>query len=513
MPTPGPQAPHRRWALALLGLLMLTLGFDLTILNVALPTLSGELRIGTDEQQWVVNAYLVVHAAAVLPAGLLGDRFGRRRTLLIGLGIILLGSAVGALAGGTAQLITARALMGLGAALVTPLALALVPTIFPPAERAKALAVVSTAFAAGMPLGPLVGGWLLDVFPWGVIFLVHLPLLGLAAVAGRLLLPESSDPAAPRVNPLTTLLLAGGIGSLVFAVIEGAERGWDKPLVLLAVGAPLPLLTWALLRESRRRRPMVDLALLRDPAFGWPAFFGSLASLILAGLLFFLPQYFQAVRGHDAFATGLRLLPLLAGLLLTVRGCGPLVRQFGTGSVVASGLVLLSFAGFLGSSILAGVSDGQLAVWLAITGLGLGLAITPAVNAAMDALPPHRFGLGSGLLSTLRLVGSALGVALLGSLLAHTYRAEFDPSGLPAPAAEGAGRSVIAAHQWAERLGRPELAEAADAAFTHATSVALFVCGYLALLSGLLAGWLLTRSNPTPAALRGATSPDPGTGR
>lgn len=495
----GPLAPRRWWALATLGLVSLTLGFDLTILNVALPTLSADLHIGTDQQQWVVNAYLVVNAAAVLPGGLLGDRYGRRRTLLTGLCLVLLGSVLGALAGGTAQLIAARALMGLGAGLIVPLTLALLPTLFPVAERPKALAVLATSFAAGMPVGPLVGGWLLDEFSWSALFVVNLPVLGLAALVCRLLLPESSDPAAPRVDPLSTALIATGVGSLLFAVIEGAERGWDKPLVLLAVGLPLPLLTLALLRESRRRRPMVDLRLLRDPAFGWPTLFSALAGLILSGLLFFLPQYLAAVRGHDSFAIGLRLLPLLAGLLVTVRGCGPLVRQFGTGAVVAIGLVLLSFAGFLGSSVLADAGDEQLAIWLAITGLGLGLAMVPAVNAAMNAVPPDRFGIGSGMLTTLRLLGSALGVALLGSLLAGTYRGGLGTEGLPTAAAEGAGRSVTAAHEWAERLGRPELAEAADAAFTHATSVALFVCGYLALLSGLLAGWLLTRSTPAPS--------------
>ncbi|RMI40390.1 DHA2 family efflux MFS transporter permease subunit [Streptomyces triticirhizae] len=495
----GPRAPRRWWALAALGLISLTLGFDLTILNVALPTISADLRIGTDEQQWVVNAYLVVNAAAVLPGGLLGDRFGRRRTLLVGLGIVLLGSALGALAGGTAQLLAARALMGLGAGLIVPLTMALLPTFLPPADRPKALAVLATSFAAGMPVGPLVGGWLLDEFPWGALFLINLPVLGLAALGCRLLLPESSDPAAPRVNPLSTALLGLGIGSLLYAVIEGAERGWDRPLVLLTLCAPLPLLTWALLRESRRRRPMVDLRLLRDPAFGWPTLFSALASLILAGLLFFLPQYLQAVRGHDSFATGVRLLPLLAGLLLTVRGCGPLVRHFGTGAVVASGLVMLSFAGFLGSSVLADAGEGQLAIWLAITGLGLGLALVPATDAAMNALPPGRFGIGSGMLSTMRLLGAALGVALLGSLLAHSYRGGLRTEGLPPEAAEQAGRSVTAAHQWAETLNHPELAEAADAAFTHATSVALFVCGYLALLSGLLAAWLLARSTPASA--------------
>ncbi|GAA3867252.1 MFS transporter [Streptomyces sedi] len=509
MTSPTPQAPSRWWALSVLGLISLTLGFDMTILNIALPTLSADLRIGTDEQQWVVNSYLVLSAAAVLPGGLLGDRYGRRRTLLTGLAMVLLGSTLGASAGGTAQLVAARALMGIGTGLIVPLTLALVPTLFPVAERAKAVAAMATAFAAGLPLGPLIGGWLLNEFHWGVLFLVNLPVLGLAGLACRLLLPESSDPGAPRVDPLSTVLIAAGVGSLFFAVIEGAARGWDKPLVLLAVGAPLPLLALALLRESRRERPMVDLALLRDPAFGWPTFFGALASLILAGLLFFLPQYLQAVRGHDSFATGVRLLPLLAGLLATVRGCGPLVRQFGTGGVVAGGMVLLSFSGFLGSSMLADAGDGQLAIWLAITGLGLGLALVPAVDAAMNALPPDRFGGGSGLLSTMRLLGSAIGVALLGSLLAHSYRENLDVDGLPAEAAEDIGRSVVAAHEWAAFLGRPELAEAADAAFTRATSVALFVCGYLALLSGLLAGWLLNRAGET-AALLSQTEPDTG---
>ncbi|WP_234313665.1 MFS transporter [Streptomyces sp. NBRC 109706] len=503
---PPPQAPHRWWALAALGLAMLTLGFDLTILNVALPTLSAELRIDTGQQQWVVDAYLVTFSAAVLPAGLLGDRYGRRRTLLAGLLIVLTGSALGALADGAAHLIAARTLMGLGAALVSPLVLALLPTVFPPADRPRAVALVAMSFTAGMPLGPLVGGALLDRFGWAALFLTNVPALALAAVACRLLLPESSDPAAPRVDPLSTALVATGIGALVFAVIEGTARGWTSPVVLAAMAASAPLTALALARESRRRRPMIDLRLLRDPRFGWPTLFSAVSGFVLAGLLFFLPQYLQDVRGFGPFDAGLRLLPLLAGLLLLVRGGGPLVRQFGVGAVVASGMVLLSFAGFLGSSALADAGDGQLAIWLAITGLGLGLAMVPAVDAAMGALPPDRFGAGSGMLTTVRLLGSALGVALLGSLLAHTYRGRLDTSGLTEAAAEGAGRSVTSAHQWAERLNRPELAEAADAAFTHATTVALFVSAYLALAAALLAAWLLTRAHPVsaPAAPRAA---------
>lgn len=485
-PAAGPGHPRRWWALGALVLSVLVLGFDTTILNIALPTLAAELHLTTGQQQWVIDAFLLTFAAGMLPAGLLGDRFGRRALLITGLALMLAGSLLGAAAGGPGLLIAARAVMGLGGALIAPLAVAVLPALFGPAERAKAVAAVTGALAAGMPLGPLLGGWLLDHYAWNSVFLVNVPLVALGIAACLWLLPETRDPAAPRVRPLPTLLSFAGLGALIHGVVEGPARGWTDPLVLASLIAA-PLLLAALVRTERGRpRPVLDLAMLRDRTFGPFALTGTLVTFVLTGVLFVVPQYLQAVRGHDALATGIRLMPLMAGLIVAARAAAPLARRFGARAVVATGLAVLAFAAFLGAGTRADTGYALTASWLGVAGLAVGLVLVPAMDSALGAIGPERSGTGSGLLMTVRQVGGALGVAVLGSVLAQSYAGALPPN---APA--GAGESVTAAHALAETGGLPALAAAADTAFTEAMSMVLFVSGCAALLCALLAARLL----------------------
>ena len=523
--------PRRWWALAALGACMLVLGFDLTILNVALPEMASQLRADTRDMQWTVDAYVVVFAATMLPAGLLGDRFGRRRMLLAGLGVFLVGSLLGTLTHSPGWVVVARAGMGLGAALISPLVLAVLPSLFTdPKERGKAIGAVTAAVAGGMPLGPIVGGWLLDHYWWGSIFLINVPLAALGMVACLLLLPESRDPSSPRVDPLSTLLSVLGLSVLVFAIIEGPERGWSDPLVLVCFPVAVLLLAALVLRErgtgkgqgqgqgqgqgrgkdgdgdgdrdrdraGDRRRPMLDLDLLRHPSFRWNCAVVTLVTLVLSGLLFIVPQYLQAVQGNDAFGTGVRLLPLMAGIVVAARAAGPLVALMGTRLVVSTGLVLLAFAAFLGARTDPGSGYPLAATWLTLTGLGTGLAMVPAMDGAVGSLPPARTGSGSGLLMTVRQIGTALGIALLGSLLSGTYTARLGLEGgsLPEAARDAAGDSVVAAHLVADRLGAPRLADAADAAFVDGMAQVLAICGVLALVTAALAATLLPDARP-----------------
>ncbi|MGK5532346.1 MFS transporter [Streptomyces sp. URMC 129] len=483
--------PRRWWALGALAVATVILGMDMTILSVALPSIAADLKAGTGQQQWMVDAFLVVFAAVMLPAGLVGDRFGRRRTLVAGLTVMLAGSVLAALAGGPGLVVAGRAVMGLGAALVSPLTMAVLPALFGPAERAKAIAVLTAAFTAGLPLGPLLGGLLLDRFWWGSVLLVNVPLVAVALVGCALLLPESREHGAPRVDVLGAACFAGALGALVCGLIEGPARGWGDPLVLASWATALPLLFLLVARERRRENAPLGLGLLREPVFGWNALIGALIGFILSGLIFLLPQYLQVVRGHDAFGTGLRLMPLLAGVLVAARGCQPLVRQFGPRGIVATGLALLSFAGIQGSTTEVGSGYGLTAIWLTVTGLGAGLALVPATDAALAALPPDRSATGSGLVMTLRHVGSAIGVAFLGSLLAQAYRDRLDTDGLPARAAETSRESVVTAHAVARHTGLSRLADSANWAFTHGMTVTLYVCSLAALGGALLAGLLL----------------------
>ncbi len=343
----------------------------------------------------MADAYVVVFAALMLPAGLLGDRFGRRRMLVAGLGVFLAGSLLGSLAGDVNAVIAARAVMGVGAALIMPLALSVLPSLFGPDERTKAVGLISAASALGMPLGPIIGGWLLDHFWWGSVFLINLPMAALGITACVLLLPETRDPASPRVGALSTALTAIGLGALVYAIIEAPGRGWGDPLVLGAFAASAVLLTGLVLRERRAVRPMLDLTLLARRGFLLNTLAATLVMFVLSGLLFVLPQYLQAVLGNDAFGTGLRLLPMMGGLLVAARGAQPVVARFSARAVVSAGLVVLAFAALLGSRTTVDSGYGFTALWLSITGIGFGFSVVPAMDGALGALPADRAGWGS----------------------------------------------------------------------------------------------------------------------
>lgn len=497
--------PRRWWALGALVASMLTLGFDMTILNVALPTMARDLGATTGEQQWMADAYVVVFAALMLPAGLLGDRFGRRRMLITGLAVFLAGSLVGALAGGVEAVVAARAVMGVGAALVTPLALSVLPSLFAPEERTKAVGIVSAGSTLGLPLGPIIGGWLLNHFWWGSVFLINLPMAALGIAACVLLLPETRDPASPTVDTVSTALTATGLGALIYAIIEAPTRGWGDPLVVAMFAVAAVLITALVLRERKASRPMLDMGLLAHRGFLFNTLAATLVMFVLSGLMFVLPPYLQAVLGHDALGTGVRLLPMMGGLMVAARAAQPVVARFGARAVVSAGLVVLAFAALLGSRTTVDSGYGFTALWLSVAGAGFGFSIVPAMSGALGTLPSDRAGSGSGLLMTLRQVGGAIGIALLGSLLAGAFRDRLDVTGLPASAADTAGDSVVAAHVIAEKTGSAHLAASADAAYVHGMTLALLVCGIAALVSALLAAAFL----PGTAAARGAGSPRP----
>ncbi|MFC7305234.1 MFS transporter [Streptomyces monticola] len=505
--------PRRWWALGALVASTLVLGFDMTILNVALPTMAAQLGASTGEQQWIVDSYIVVFAALMLPAGLLGDRYGRRRMLVAGLVVFLAGALAGTLAGTPALVIAARGVMGMGAALVAPLSLAVLPSLFGPEERGKAVAAVTAATASGLPLGPMIGGWLLDHYWWGSIFLINVPLVALGIAACLWLLPETlphspegmggaPTPSAPRIGVLSTLFSAAGLGALVLGFIEAPARGWSDPLVLALLGGSVVLVAALVLRERRAARPMLDLRLLARRGFLWNTVTVTLGSFVISGLLFLLPAHLQTVLGYDAFGTGLRLLPLMAGIVVAAKAAAPLTGRLGPRPVVAAGLVVLCFAALLGAR--TGPGDGYVftAVWLSVAGLGFGFALMPAMDGAIGDVPAQEAGSGSALLQTFKQVGTALGVALLGSLMAGAYAGRLDTSGLPAAAADAADDSVVGAHMVAERLGLPRLAASADEAYLHGMGLVLVACAFAALATALLVALLL----PNP---RRAAGPDP----
>jgi MFS family permease len=386
--------------------------------------------------------------------------------------------------------------MGLGGALIMPLALSVLPSLFGPGERSKAVGAVTAAMALGMPLGPIIGGTLLDHFWWGSVFLINIPLVAIGIAACLLLLPETRDPASPGVDLLSTALAAAGLGTLVFGIIEAPRDGWGDPLVLLMLFSAVAMLTGLVLRGRRLTRPMLDLELLREPTFLWNTAAATLVVFVLTGLLFILPPYLQIVLGNDSFGTGLRLLPMMVGLMVAARLSAPVVKRFGPRPVITGGLLVLAGAALLGSRTAVSDGYGGTALWLGIAGFGFGFAIVPAMDAALGTLPPARAGSGAGLLQTLRQTGSAIGVAILGSLLAGAYADRLGPA--PAPA----GDSVAAAHAVAASLGDRALAEAADAAYVHGMDLVLLVCAVAAVLAAALIAAFLP--NPRSEAPEGA---------
>lgn len=284
-PTARPEPiAGRRWAgLAALVVALLTVGLDLMVLNVALPTLAADLGASTSQLQWIVNAYTLVFAALMLPAGGFGDHYGRKRLLLVGLVAFVAASAWAAYSATTGSLIAARAVMGIGAAIIVPLSLGILPTLFPAEQRRRAIAVWVGALGVGLPLGPIVGGWLLQHFWWGSVFLINVP-VGVAALAAAvMLLPESRDPDAPPLDWPGILTAVTGTAALVYGIIQAPDDGWTDPAVLTAIVGGVGLIAMFLLWEARTAHPLVELGLFTNPSFTWPTLAATAGTFTLVG--------------------------------------------------------------------------------------------------------------------------------------------------------------------------------------------------------------------------------------
>jgi EmrB/QacA subfamily drug resistance transporter len=477
---------RRWWALAALVLSVLTLGFDTTILNVALPTLGGALHASNSQLQWMADAYVLVFAGLLLPAGALGDRYGRKLLMIIGLVAFGAASAVGALVDGPAQLIAVRAVMGVGAAILMPITLAVLPVLFGEQDRGKAVAILTAGIGLGIPLGPLIGGYLLKHFWWGSIFLVNVPAAALALIAVVFLIPESRDPAGGRVDVLGGVLSTIGLVAFVYGIIEAPDKGWGSGTVLGAFAVAVVALGAFVARQRRVAYPMIDLKLFRSARFLWGSTIATLASFALFGVLFVLPQYLQLVRGSDALGAGVRLLPLMGGLFVAAAGATRVAARFGTRIPVVLGMTVIAAGLAWGALTRVDTGYGQVAAWLTVTGIGTGLAMTPAMDAVLGSLPPARAGSGSALTMTMRQIGGALGIAILGSVLAAVYQAQ-------APAA---GKESLPA---AAATGDPAVLVAGQHAYLHAMDRVLLVCAGVALAGALIAAALLPARAPCPA--------------
>jgi EmrB/QacA subfamily drug resistance transporter len=492
--------PRRRQILLVLCLSLLIVVIDNTILNTALPTLARVLHAGTSSLQWITDAYTLCFAALLIPAGALGDRFGRRISLISGLAVFALGSAAAAFASGTGPLIAARVVMGLGATFVMPATLSILNAVFPPKERPQAIAAWSAVAGVGIIVGPTLGGLLLTHFWWGCVFLINIPLVALAITGVILTVPETAEPDGHRLDLLGTLLVAGSLVAIVDAIIEAPTRGWTAGMTLAEIAAGLGALAVFAWWELRTEHPLIDLRVFTSRAFSAAAASVTVIFFALFGSLFVLTQYLQLVHGYSPLSAGVRALPF-AIAMGAVAPLSPIAaKRLGTRMIIPAGMALMGL-GLLDLST-AGVHTTYppLAIAVAIMGAGMGLVMAPASTVIMTTVPGHQAGAGSAINDTIREVGGALGIAIIGSLSASVYRSRLGnvlaTAHVPGSVAHVATGSVAAADIVGRRVGGvpgSELIGAAHSAFVSAMGAGMRVAACVALVSAIAAVFALPR--------------------
>lgn len=485
---------RRWWTLAVLCFSLLVIGLDNTILNVALPTLVRDLHASASDLQWMVDAYILVFAGLLLTAGSLGDRFGRKKALSVGLLIFLGGSILSAFSGSASLLIATRALMGVGGALIMPATLSILTNTFTvPTERAKAIGVWAGVSGIGIAVGPVAGGWLLQHFWWGSVFLVNVPVVLVALIAGHYFVPDSRDPSSPKLDPVGAGLSIAGLTALIWAIIEAPSHGWGSPAIVLGYAVAVVILGIFVAWERHSDHPMLDIRVFENPRFSAASASITLVFFAMFGSFFVITQYLQIVRDYTAFQAGVRMAPIALVLFVAAPASSTFVRWFGSKVVVAGGLTIAA----IGLAIFGGlrVQSGYGSVLLAIMVLGLGMALTmaPATESIMGSLPREKAGVGSAVNDTTRQVGGALGVAILGSLLSSGYASRVASAiaghGLSAAAAASARDSVGSAVAAAHALGGSQGAAVAAAArnsFMGAMRPTMFAAAGVALTGALI---------------------------
>lgn len=413
---------RRWWTLAVMCLTLVLISVDNTILNVAIPTLAREFDASASQLQWIVDSYVLVFAGLLLTGGFLGDKYGRRGALMIGMAIFGVGSIAASMAGSANQLIACRALMGAGGALIMPATLSILNNPFRDAkERAKAIAIWAGCSGLGVALGPVTGGWLLEHFDWGWVFLVNVPVL-IAAIAGCVfIVPTSKDEDAPRVDIGGAVLSIAGLPAVLWAIIEAPEQGWTSTRTLVAFAVAGGLIAAFLEWESRQDHPMLNIGVFRSRRFSAASGAVTLTFFALFGTLFLVTQYMQSVMGYTALQSGVRYLPLAGTLLVVSPISAKPAARYGSKPVVASGLGTVSIGLLLMLRLEADTGYAPLLTSMMVLATGMGLTMAPATESIMGSLPPARAGVGSAVNDTTREVGGALGVAVLGSVLSSIF--------------------------------------------------------------------------------------------
>lgn len=488
---------RRRWAtLAVLCLAMFVTVLDGTIVNVAIPSLSVDLGATTRQLQWIVDAYLLVFTGLLLAAGGLGDRFGRKKALLVGLAAFGATSAYAGSVGSADALIIGRTMMGVGAALIFPATLAILTSVFrDPLERAKAIGVWSASAGVAVAAGPIIGGWLLEHFWWGSVFFVNVPVVLVALIAAWLLVPESRDSDVPRLDYAGFGLSILAIGTLVYTIIEAPEWGWLDFKTTTGFISAAVLIAVFVIVESRVPHPMLPVSIFRDLRFTAASASITSSFFALFGFIFLITQYFQLVRGYSPLEAGVRTLPVAFSIAVASVAAPRLVERIGTTRVVAGGLLSMavSFVWIAGS---AEVDTPYLVIvgQMILLGAGLGSTTAPATESIMGSLAVGKAGIGSAVNDTTRELGGTLGVAIVGSVFSSIYVNQLESrsevfSALPSEVQQITKESVGAARIVAEQLGAgaPEYLAEVNEAFLTGLHIGCLVAAGVAVIGAAVA--------------------------
>ncbi len=491
---------RRWWALGALVMGGVAVGLDATVLSVALPTLARQLHASESDLQWFSSGYLLVLAAAMLPLGLLGDRYGRKKVLLGSFVLFAVGSAACAASPSSGAFIAARVLLGLAGAGVTVMGFATLPVLFEEDERPRAVGIMAAATFVSLPLGPILGGWLLTHYWWGWVFLINVPVSLAGVVAIFAFVPESRAHERPGLDPVGVALSILGLVALIYGLIQAGQHGWSNTGAVLEIVCGVAVLVGFFFWERRLSRrpdgqPLLDLALFGLPSYTWGVILAAIAIFAMFGVLFTMPQYSQGVLGTIPMGSGLRLLPLISGLLVGAVPADRIVRLVGAKVAVGVGFAILAAGLLIGARTSVGSSGLFVAAWTAVVGLGMGLALATSMSAALCELSVDRSGVGSAALQAINKLGGPLGIAVLGSVISTAYLARLVTVGLPAAAATAARQSVFSAVAVADKIHSPALLMSAHTAFVHGMDLALAVSGAVALVGFALTVAFLPQSS------------------
>lgn len=496
--------------LAVMCISLFIISIDATVLNLALPSIAADFKATTAELQWVMDAYTLIFASLLITTGALGDRFGRKRLLIIGLALFGVGSLGAALSVSTVMLIGFRALLGLAGALIMPSTLSILIDVYREGkQRAKAIAIWSSIFSIGAGIGPIIGGLLISAFHWSSVFYLNLPVVVIGIFGCLMYVPESKDARTPKPDFPGVTFSFVGVVSLVYAMILVGEKGWSAPMVWIAFAIAVVFITGFILWEKHSPNPMLPLEFFKNKNFTGANVSLTISAFAMMGCMYLYSQYFQSIEGFTPIKSALCMLPMtpfvFTSTMLSVR----VNRRLGTKITMSIGLILSGLSAFLFSQT-AGlhINYGIVLLVLFLNGCGIGLTMSPATSAIMNSLPPNRAGIGSAMNDTTRQLGGALGVAILGALMNGIYRSDVgvlaSQSGLSGGAMETIRGSVQSAMVAANGLS-PELAnlvvETSRQAFVNGMKEAFLVASIAMVFSAVMAMIILpTKDKPSVVA-------------